>query len=433
MGFHDFVERLVAEGKVAVVGREVSHEFETANVLNALGEKPVVFEKVGGFDFKVAGNVFASKSLVADYLGCSVSEIIPKMVQAIDNPSKPVVVENGACQEVVEEEVDLDKIPILLHMKQNGGRYVSSGVMIVRDKELGQNVSFHRAMQIGKNRFSMRILPRHTHELLEKNGGEVDACFCIGCGANVLLSGATSVKLGQDELEIANSLEGLQVVKAKASDILVPADAEWVLEGTLTTKETHDEGPFLDLTETLDIVREQPVFIVKKITHRKDAIWHALLPGGLEHKVLMGMPREPTIFKEVSKVCRCLDVNINPGGCSWLHAIIKIDKQNEDDGKKALEAAFKGHSSMKHAFVVDKDIDIYNPLEVEWSMATRFQFDRDVVTIGREPGSSLDPSAEPGTKMTMKTGFDFTKPLTPPKGKDFNMLKFPGVKTEGYL
>ena len=433
MGFRDFVERLKAEGKLAVVEKGISHEFEAANVLNAFGEKPVLFEKVGGFGFKVVGNVFASKSLIADYLGCSVPEIIPKMVNAIDNPTKPEAIKKGACQEVMVDDVDLNKIPILLHMKQDGGRYVSSGVMIVKDKEAGQNVSFHRGMQVGKDRFAMRLLPRHTHQILEKNGGEIDACFCIGCGANVLLAGATSVKLGQDELEIANSLEPLQVVKAKTSDMLVPADTEWVLEGTLTTKETHSEGPFLDLTETLDIVREQPVFIVKKITHRRDAVWHALLPGGLEHKVLMGMPREPTIFKEVGKVCKCLDVNINPGGCSWLHAIVQIDKQREDDGKKAIEAAFRGHSSLKHAFVVDKDIDIYNPLEVEWAMATRFQFDRDVVTIGRQPGSSLDPSAELGTKMTMKVGFDLTKALAPPKGKDYSKLKFPQVKTEEYL
>ena len=119
--------------------------------------------------------------------------------------------------------------------------------------------------------------------------------------------------------------------------------------------------------------------MVKAITHRHDAIWHALLPGALEHKLLMGMPREPTIFKKVNEVVRCLDVNVNPGGCSWLHAIVQIDKQHEDDGKKAIEAAFAGHGSCKHVYVVDKDINIYDPLEVEWAMATRFQGDADLI------------------------------------------------------
>ena len=149
----------------------------------------------------------------------------------------------------------------------------------------------------------------------------------------------------------------------------------------------------MDLTETQDIVRQQPVFEVKAITHRKDAIWHALLPGALEHKLLMGMPREPTIFREVNTMVDCLDVNVNPGGCSWLHAIVQIDKQNEDDGRKAIEAAFAGHRSCKHVFVVDKDIDIYNPLEVEWAMATRFQGDQrpdyQAQGAGLEPGPQL--------------------------------------------
>ena len=87
-------------------------------------------------------------------------------------------------------------------------------------------------------------------------------------------------------------------------------------------------------------------------------------------------------------------MNVNPGGCSWLHAIVQIDKQHEDDGQKAIQAAFAGHRSCKHVFVVDKDIDIYNPLEVEWAMATRFQGDRDLVSEASEPGSSLDPSCE---------------------------------------
>ncbi len=433
MSFRSFTDRLHKEGALAAIKKPVSQSLEAASVINAFGEKPVMLEKTKESHFRVAGNVFATKALVADYLGCSVSGLIPKMVSAIEKPTKPTVVDEGPCQEVIEDYVDLDKIPILLHLKQDGGRYVSSGVMITKDKELGQNVSFHRAMQIGKDRFSVRVLERHTHELMKRNGGQVGACFCIGCGANVLIAGATSVRLGQDELEIANALEPLEVVKAKTMDITVPADAEWVFEGTLTMNETHSEGPFLDLTETLDTIREQPIFIVKKITHRKDAIWHALLPGGLEHKILMGMPREPTIFNEVSKVCRCTDVNVNPGGCSWLHAVVQIDKQREDDGKKAVEAAFRGHSSLKHAFAVDRDIDIYNPLDVEWAMATRFQFDRGAVVIGKQPGSSLDPSSEPGTKMTMKVGFDLTKPLAPPKGKDYSKVKFPAVRKEDYL
>jgi len=229
-----------------------------------------------------------------------------------------------------------------------------------------------------------------------------------------------------DELQIANALEPLEIVRAKTVDLFVPAEAEFVLEGTVYADRRHIEGPFVDLTETYDVVREEPVLVLKTITHRRNAIWQALLPGGLEHKLLMGMPREPTIFRQVNQVVKCLDVNVNPGGCSWLHAIVKIDKREPDDGRKAIQAAFEGHRSCKHVFVVDDDIDIYDPLQVEWAMATRFQGDVDMIVKEKEPGSSLDPSAEPGTKLTTKIGFDLTKPLGE-KGRHFEKAPFPLV------
>ena len=100
----------------------------------------------------------------------------------------------------------------------------------------------------------------------------------------------------------------------------------------------------------------------------------------------------------------------------------------EDTNQKAIEAAFAGHRSCKHIFVVDRDIDIYNPQEVEWAMATRFQGEVDLVVKAKEPGSSLDPSAEPGTKI----GFDLTKPLAA-KGKTFDKAAFPDVDLSRFV
>jgi len=405
---------------------------EASAILSELGEKPVLFKKVKESQFRVAGNICISKEVFASYFDIKPDQLVRRLVAAIDKPTKPEVVQSGVCQEVVEEAVDLDALPILFHCAQDGGNYLSSGVFIVRDREYGQNVDFHRAMQIGRDRFMIRVVPhRDLDNLLKKNNSELDVAVCVSNPLSVLIAAATSVAVDQDELEIANSLEPLKVVKAKTVDVLIPADCEFVLEGRII-KETHPEGPFVDLTETYDIVREQPVFEVKKITHRKDAIWHALLPGKLEHRLLMGMPREPTIFKEVGKVCRCRDVNINPGGCSWLHAIVQIDKQSEEDGKKAIEAAFMGHKSLKHVFIVDRDINISDPLQVEWAMATRFQGDKDLVVKESQIGSSLDPSANPKTKVTAKVGFDLTKPLGE-KAKAFERAEFPKVDLKKYL
>lgn len=427
------IEKLEREGKLVKITKPVSKKLEASGVLKALEPKPVLFEKVTESAFKVAGNLFPTKDSVAEYMGCTASELIPRISNAIKNMKPPERASKGECQEVVEESVDLDSLPILFHCARDGGNYVSSGVMIARDAEYGQNVDFHRLMQIGKNKFSVRVVrERHFDKFLKKNG-EVDVAVCVGNGANVLVSAATSIELGQDELGLANTLKQLKVVKAKTVDVDVPAECEFVLEGRVVLEEKHAEGPFVDLTETLDVVRQEPVFTVKKITHRKDAIWQALLPGALEHKVLMGMPREPTIFKKVNEAgVKCLDVNVNPGGCSWLHAIVKIRKQKEEDGKKAIAAAFEGHKSCKHIFVVDEDIDIYNPLDVEWAMATRFQADAKLVVKQKEKGSSLDPSAEPDTHATTKCGFDCTKPLVA-KGKNFEKEPFPKIDLKKYL
>ena len=434
MDFREYITKLEKEAGLTKIKKEVSIDIEAAAVLKTAEPTPLLFENVKGYpDFRVAGNIFSTKISIANYFGISTDQLIPRLTQAIDNRSLPQEVSEAPCQEVTMDKVELDKLPILKHNERDGGRYISSAVVVTKDPEYGQNLDFHRAMQFAPNRMSTRIIKgRDFYKFLERTG-EVEAAYCVGNTPNILVAAATSVKTGINELEIANALAPTQITQASSVDLLIPAGSEVVLEGKVFMKDRSEEGPFIDLTETYDIVRDEPVFEVRKITHRKNPIWQALIPGALEHKVLMGMPREPTIYKTVNEAgVKCIDVNVNPGGSSWLHAIVKIDKKEEEDGKKAIHAAFQGHRSCKHVFVVDKDINIYDPLEVEWSMATRFQAERDLVDIGKEPGSSLDPSAEPGTKITNKIGFDLTAPLVT-KGKSFAKAEFPQVNLNDYI
>ncbi len=432
MSLRSYLHEVEASGSLARVTEPIAKEFEIAGVLKKLEPKAAIFEQVREVEFPVVGNLFCSKAEFAAYFGIPVRSIIPALRRAIKSRSPCRVVTDAPCQEVVDTQPDLDKLPILTHCAGDGGAYISAGVVIARHPRYGQNLDFHRCMQFSRTELAMRVvLGRHFAAFLE-DLGQVDVAVCVGTPPNVLAAAATSVEIGIDELEIANALEPLAVVKARTVDLYVPAASEFVLEGTVYRDRRHAEGPFVDLTETQDIVRQEPIFEVKAITHRSDAIWQALLPGALEHKLLMGMPREPTIYQEVNQVVRCLDVNVNPGGCSWLHAIVQIEKQDEDDGHKAIQAAFAGHRSCKHVFVVDADIDIYDPQQVEWAMATRFQGDQDMLVLPRERGSSLDPSAETDTHLTTKIGFDLTKPLRT-KGKNFEKAPFPEVELEKYL
>ncbi len=432
MSLRDYLQKLDSQKRIVRVSKTISKTFHLAGVLKSIEPQPVLFKRVRESAFPVVGNLFCSKAAFADYFGIKAAEIIPFLSRGIRDRTPPEVVAKAPCQEIVETKPDLNSLPILFHCDQDGGNYISSGVVLAKHPVYGQNADFHRCMQFSKTEMAVRVVRgRHFDKFLQ-DLKQVDVAICIGNAPGVLAAAAMSVELGVNELEIANALEPFQVVRAKTSELLVPAEAEFVIEGTVYLDRTHSEGPFVDLTETYDVVRQEPVLEVKAITHRRDAFWHALLPGALEHKLLMGMPREPTIFNKVNEVVRCLDVYVNPGGCSWLHAIVQIDKQSEQDGKRAIEAAFAGHGSCKHVYVVDKDVNIYDPLEVEWAMATRFQGDRDLVVRDRAPGSSLDPSAEAGTHLTTRLGFDLTAPLVT-AGKSFHKAAFPKVDLKNFV
>jgi len=415
MRFRNFIETLDKNGELTKIAKPVSTEYEMAGIISTLDEKPVYFEKVKESSYPVVAGLVSSKELIAQSLGISKDRLLPKLSAAIEHPVPSQVIKKGECQEVVESKVDLTKLPIMRYTEKDGGKYIASAVSIIKDPEFGtQNMCFHRLMLLDKNRFVARIVEnRGTDTALKKAGGELDIAICIGNSTAVLLSAATTMPLGVDELGMANALEETALVKCKTVDLEVPKDCEIVLEGRIT-KEKTTEGPFLDTTGTIDRIRQQPIIEIKCVTHREKPIYQTLLPGRREHQFLMGMPKEPTIFNEVNKVCECKDVYITPGGCSWLHAVVQIKKKNQDDGKKAISAAFEGHKSLKHCVIVDDDIDIYNPHDVEWAIATRFQADKNVVILPNQPGSSLDPSGDltEGKKATTcKMGLDATIPF----------------------
>jgi len=424
MDFREFVSLLQEKGMMVEINREVSTEYEIAALMKKLDGKPILFRNVRGYEMPVVANICSTREMVALALGIRQDEIIKTIADAIAHPEEPEV-EKAGSEEYIELK-NLDDLPILTYYRIDGGPYIASAIVVANDPEHGLNASYHRMMKIDSNRVVMRILQRDFNAYLER--GLKEFAICIGNSMPVLISSAISASIDVNELAIANAMQRTSLIKI---DGHVVPKAEIVMIAEMTG-EMHDEGPFLDLTETPDIVRKQRVAKIKKIYARKNAYFHALLPGGLEHKTLMGMPREPTIYNEVAKVCDVKDVYITPGGCSWLHGAVSIYKKNENDGKKAIEAAFRGHKSMKHVFVVDDDIDIHDSSQIEWAMATRFQGDKDMV-IKKEKGSSLDPSSDLETRMTTKIGFDLTIPWGRDK-KDFKKPELPmDIDVNDYL
>ncbi|MBN2012827.1 UbiD family decarboxylase [candidate division KSB1 bacterium] len=409
MNFRECLENENKRGSLQVVSEKSNPNLEVAIQINETEPAPVLFEDVNGL--RVAGNLFANRESYARHLNIPQETFLHTLHAKLSAGDVQLEKRDGIYGEIELSEVDLSKLPILYHYQGDGGPYITAGVWIVNDPQFGPNMSYHRMMITGNNRGTVRVVEnRGTFNALQHSNGVAEAAICIGAPPAVLLAASCSPDPGINEMELAARLDEVTLVKCKTVDLWVPDSSEIVIEGRFVN-ETGDEGPFVDITGTWDHIRQQPVFEVSRIAMREDAIYHALVPGRGEHQILMGMPKEIDILREVNNVCRCLDVSITPGGSAWLHAVVQIEKTKASDGKAALEAAFRAHKSLKHCVVVDSDINIHDPHDVEWAIATRLQADRDMMILSDQPSSSLDPSAThiPGKKSrAAKMGMDAT-------------------------
>ena len=202
----------------------------------------------------------------------------------------------------------------------------------------------------------------------------------------------------------------MKLIKCETVDLEVP-ECEIIMEGRLLPYERAKEGPFVDLTDTYDVVRNEPVIELERMHYKENPLYHAIMPAGNEHKLLQGLPQEPRIYTAVQNTVPTVkNVILTEGGCCWLHAAVSIHKQTQGDGKNVIMAALAAHPSLKHCVVVDEDINVFDSTEIEYALATRVKGDEDILVVPGARGSSLDPTAEPdGT--TTKVGVDATKPL----------------------
>ena len=397
---------------------EVSVEFEMRDRSESSGGGPIVFDNV----VEAPGHSAALNVLVRDRL-CEVfdispGELIDTLAWGMANPSEPMIVDSSDA-EVLENrqgEVDLRALPIPWHYREDGGRYQSASVIIAEYNGI-RNMSYHRQLLRDASHTVARIVPRHLRTMYETaraNGDEISIAIVNGADATVLLAAAMSFNEDLDELTVAAALherlhgQPLRLVRL-GNGVSVPADAEYAMEARITL-DVDEEGPYVDITGTVDGVREEPVIEYDAVFHRNNPIFHALISAGVEHRTLMGLPRAPTIKAAVSEVVPCTDVFLTDGGCGWLSSVVQIIPQNEGDGVRAIHAALDGHRSMKQVVVVDEDIDIADSARVEWALMTRWQPDTDTVILSDQKGSSLDPSrSQDGT--TSKIGMDATLPL----------------------
>ena len=317
--------------EVRTIEREVSIELEATRMMLENPRAPIHFLNLDGCE--AVANLWTERERIAGALRMGSWELMENFLRAMMEPLKPIEVENPPFMQNVLSSFDLRKLPIPRFFPGDGGRYITSAVAAA-EFEGNRNLSFHRLMLMDERRLAIRLVPRHLftmHRLAMEKGEELPVAFCIGVCPSILLAGACSVDYGEAELEIASALRymglGERVEMSKTQGGLpVPAHTEYVLEGRITGQST-EEGPFVDITGTYDRVREQPIVEIDRIYHRDHPLFHIVLPGGLEHYLLMGMPREPVILKTVRQVVpRVHGVRLTEGGCCWLHGVVSISK-----------------------------------------------------------------------------------------------------------
>jgi UbiD family decarboxylase len=398
----EFIETMRRCGLLIDVHEPCSTDMQAAKMASTTDEM-LFFHNLDGA--RAVMNVTANRRALSLALGIDEREIVRKLSGAT---YQGTVVEDGR---LTMKKPDLAKIPVMHHFPNDAGKYITAGIVFASYGGVA-NASIHRMLVLDKYRVAARLVEgRHTHVMLGKalaDGERLPVAVTIGTHPAVTFASCTRVPDGMELPYAAELLGGEIAVKRCRNGVLVP-EAEIVLEGYIGADRT-DEGPFVDITGTYDPVRREPVIEFTGMHLKPDFIYHGLLPGGNEHKVLMGAPYEPKIYRAVAGVTQVRNVVLTRGGCGYLHAVIQIKKSTQGDAKNAMMAAFAAHTSLKHVIIVDEDINPEDPQDVEYAIATRVSGERDIMVITGVRGSSLDPcQLEDGTNV--KVGVDATMVL----------------------
>ncbi len=416
--------------ELKTVKKPVSTKYEIAAVTAKTdGLYAVLFENVKGSKFRLAANLVGTRARFARAIGADEPAIHQRILKAIRGARKPRVISEAKFTE--NHSRNIGELPVVTHFEKESGPFITSSIVYAKNPETGrQNSSFHRLMPIDRTHFSIRMVEgRHLHRCFVDagdHGQDLRVAITVGVHPAVSIAGAYQYDWGKDELDIANSLLGGELTLARTpySGMSVPSGAEIVMEGRILQDRTHPEW-MVEMLRTYDHPREQPVFELEDLYHRSNPIFHDILSGYAEHRLLMGMPIESKLYGEIKRAYpQTRAVSMSSGGCNWLHAVVQIKKRSPSDGKDIIRKALETHRSLKQVTVVDEDIDPGSAEAVEYAMATRFQADRDLVTVKDVRGSSLDPSSDQRNLRTAKMGIDATRPLDKRPG-GFELAKIP--------
>jgi 2,5-furandicarboxylate decarboxylase 1 len=430
-----FVDELVEQRPedLRIVSREVDPRYEITGLaanLERQGRFPALrFENVRGSKLPALINLFAT------YDRCAIAMGEPDVWTAIQRSSEreaepiPSHVDSAApSQEVVltGDKADLGVLPITTHNGLDAGAFVCSGATIVKDPDSGaHNLGIYRHQVFGPQELGYFVNPSHHGNYVriryEELNKPMPIAIAVGHHPAMLLAAAAQTPRIGGEFEMAGAImgESFGLVPAKTQDIMVPSEAEVIIEGQIEPRHIRDEGPFGEYPWYYTGLGDRPVITVTGITMRRDAIWQDINAAHPEHNSLGMIPKAGSIWRRVKDAVPHATKMILPmSGCARLHCYISLTKRADGEPKQAAFAAFAAEANLKMVVLVDDDIDVFNEPEVLWAVATRFQADQDLSVIPNALGAHLDPTAFDLTRlkhgaMSTKIIIDATKPAPP--------------------
>lgn len=435
-----YLKKLLDEApqEIITIEREVDPKFEISAILQhleILGQFPaVLFKKVKDMngkktDFQLVTNIFADREKCALALDFPVSqtgmEISLEYSRRQYNYIKPEIIskKEAPVKDVIKigNDVDLRELPILTHHEMDAGAYLTTSV-VAQDPDLNGNYnsSHHRMLIRNKNETGIYMSPRHLWDYYtraESKGESLPIAQVIGhhpawyLGSEKLGEGGITVS----EYDVIGGVfnEPIRVTPSEAygERLLVPADAEIIIEGEILPKERDAEAPFGEFTGYYGPQKWCPIVKIKAITHRKNAIFQNIHVGHADNQIVGGIAKEGGVYKQIKSVIPTVKaVHFPISGCCRFNVYVSIEQRNEGDAVSAALAALPLFDEIKHVIVVDDDIDVFNEREVLFAVATRLQADKGVNIIKNARGGTLDPS-QTSTTMGSKMIIDATKPV----------------------
>lgn len=408
--------------------QRISRPVELGDVAATLEGNPraVWFAHAGGAE--LAGNVAASRSRLALALDTSPKTLLEEVMRRLAIARDVVEVRDAPVHEVVEtENADLTALPVHLQHGFDGAPYISSAMDVTRDPATGlSNVGIRRLMLRGRREAGVDLNApsdlRAIYQAAVQRRERLPIAFAIGSHPADHI--AATMRVAGDELALIARLRGapLAVVKCVTSDLRVPADAEYVLEGYLDEHGyAEPEGPYGEFLGYYGALKKNPVFHLTAITRRRDALFQTSTISGrtlsrTDTAQLNALRAEVTAWRALESAVREVKaVYATPAGGGAFNMRVALRQRVPGEARNAIAAVLGCLANVKHVFVVDEDVDVSSDEQMEWALATRFQAARDLIVLQGLRAMPLDPSLA-GERTSSKAGFDLTLPFGAKRG-----------------